>query len=114
MKSQFDTYTKGVLTVIAICLSIITIKGLGMFPTVNADNRSPMVGFPNTQYGLVPVNEDGSISVKIISADTLAVNLSKVSTDNKINVDLAMIRGYRFNPKGASGNDVCIPVVIRK
>ena len=54
-----DTYTKFMLTVIAICLVAIVLS--------NGNFITPAHAKPDNGYALVPVNADGSVNVKIIS-----------------------------------------------
>ena len=76
MKTDF--YTKTVLTVIAICLTIIVLKEVEIIPKAYA---GPSENNLNTSmnYGLVPLNKDGSIDVKIVSSsDKIDVNIEEV------------------------------------
>lgn len=72
MKTDF--YTKAVLTVIAICLTIIVFKQVDIIP--NAYAETPKINFnTNMNYGLVPLNADGSIDVNVKSSSTMDVNI---------------------------------------
>lgn len=73
MKTDF--YTKTVLTIIAVCLSIIVVKDLQLIPTAQANESLPIF---NTNYGLVPLNEDGSVNVHLKSSETINVNIEEV------------------------------------
>lgn len=53
-----DTWTKIVLTVIAACLVLLVIGNGSIIPTAHANNSNKFVS--------VPINEDGSINVKVI------------------------------------------------
>jgi hypothetical protein len=64
-----DKYTKIILTVIAINLTVISIKSLDLIPKANANTLS------KTNYGLVPVNSDGSITVKFNQNSIMDVRL---------------------------------------
>lgn len=66
-----DLYTKTILTVIAIALSIIAIGNLFTPQAAHADQS---IGKPF----IVPVNEDGTVSVKITNTDALDVNIDGV------------------------------------
>ncbi|MBQ4818496.1 hypothetical protein [Aquimarina sp. MMG016] len=81
-----DTYTKTVLTIIAICLTIIAIKDLEIIPRAYANE----INNPNS-YKLVPVNEDGSITVKLINSDEIDVNIKNIETYDKLKVDINTI-----------------------
>lgn len=72
MKTDF--YTKTVLTVIALCLTIIVIRQIGIIPDAKAIETNLNSG--NLNYGLVPLNVDGSIDVNIKSnSSTIDVNI---------------------------------------
>ena len=69
-----DNYTKGVLTLIAFFLMIIAMKGVDLLPTANASNKTDNIpAFKN--YGLIPVNDDGSINVKFNQNQVVDVRL---------------------------------------
>jgi hypothetical protein len=68
---QTDTYTKVVLTIIAIALSANLLKGFFISPA-KADTR---------KFLAIPVNPDGSINVKFAKGDIMNVNI--VSTDHR-------------------------------
>ncbi len=69
-----DTYTKIILTVIAVNLTIITLKPLISPSVANAAvNDKQSINTPS--YGLVPLNKDGSINVKINPGDPIDVTL---------------------------------------
>ena len=88
-----DSYTKIVLTVIAVCLSINTITRLDIFPKAYANETAvPTVNAPN--YGLVPLNENGLVEVSIKDINTydeLYVNLRGVDTSEEVNVNIKSI-----------------------
>ncbi len=54
-----DVYTKTVLTVIAICLMVIAGKGTDFFPKAYAGT--------DLNLATVPVNEDGTMNVRVVS-----------------------------------------------
>lgn len=75
-------YLNAVLTVIAICLILITSAVLGLFPTATAKEQ-------NRNYATVPVNADGTISVKVVKGETINVNLEEVGgRDAKGSIDV--------------------------
>lgn len=51
-------YLNGVLTVIAVCLVILTLSVIGVFPKANAASSK-------SHFVTVPVNADGSINVQV-------------------------------------------------
>mgnify|MGYP000866725966 CR=1 FL=1 len=64
MKTDF--YTKTVLTVIALCLTIIVLNQVDIIPKAYAESPETNLN-PYINYGLVPLNEDGSVDVNIKS-----------------------------------------------
>lgn len=75
-----DKYTKTVLTVIAVCLTVITLQSIDIIPKTYAGEGMPKLNSidANTNYGLVPLNEDGSINVNIKSSEDIKVDLVKI------------------------------------
>ncbi len=77
---KIDRYLKIVLTIIAINLTFLSLKDLDIVPKAYAsDSDLPSIGGVN--YGLVPINKDGSIDVSIKSVSTnsiMAVNIEEV------------------------------------
>ncbi|MGF7041927.1 hypothetical protein [Mucilaginibacter lappiensis] len=69
MKS--DNYTKIVLTIIAVNLTVFTFRTLNIIPTVEASTKK----LDTRSYGLVPVNPDGSINVKLKQDNVVNVQL---------------------------------------
>jgi len=62
------------LGIIAINLTLLTLIQLEIWPTkANASELNS-----NLNYGLVPLNEDGSINVKLSSSDVINVNINEV------------------------------------
>ncbi|MEP2937236.1 MAG: hypothetical protein ABJM06_02500 [Gilvibacter sp.] len=89
---QTDKYTKVVLTIIAVCLTVNTVQKLDLIPSAYANEANdalPDIEAP--RYGLVPLNQDGLIDVNIkdISTyDELNVNLKGVDTYEKVPVTI--------------------------
>ena len=74
-----DRYLKVVLTVIAVCLVMLTLQNMNLIPKAQAEGPLPLV--PN--YALVPLSGDGTVEVKIKSIDdVLDVNIQKVGGNN--------------------------------
>lgn len=67
---KVDFYTKAVLTVIAVCLVIIVLTEVDILSKAHAA--------PRANYGLVPLNEDGSINVRFDSGEIIDVNIEQV------------------------------------
>ncbi|MCK9398612.1 MAG: hypothetical protein M0Q51_01285 [Bacteroidales bacterium] len=104
-----DFYTKAVLTVIAICLLIIVFKQMEIIPTSFANFPSTNLS-SNMNFGLVPLNSDGSIDVNIKSmSDIIDVNIEEVggySCYDKVPISIEAIGDYDCYNK--------IPVVIKE
>lgn len=90
-----DSYTKFILTVIAVCLAINTLEKIDLIPTAHAattetENNS------NPNYAVVPVNEDGSINVTLKNSEVIDVNIKGINTYDEldVNVNLEKIGGY--------------------
>lgn len=81
-----DTYTKVILTIIAIALSIIVIKDTNIISKAYAGESS----IPSN-YGLVPLNDDGTITVKLDTSDEIDVNIKGISTYDQLRVDINKI-----------------------
>lgn len=97
-----DLYTKTILTIIALCLSIIVIRG-GINPvSAGKQNQDGMA--------MVPLNKDGSLNVKVInSTNVLDVNLKQIngySIYSTIPVNIKEIAG--------SSCDNVIPVNLKE
>lgn len=93
MKS--DLYLKSILTVIAAALCILVIQNTQVIGTANAGTGSGMAN-----YGLVPLNEDGSIDVNLKSSDTY------------MKVDLRKIEGQLLNSKRVKFSTIKLPVYV--
>ena len=90
MKS--DLYLKTVLTLIAICLVYLCIHNANIIPQAMA-NHQPEKLFNTPNYGLVPLNEDGSITVKFAGNAVMDVNISRISTSDEMDVNIDEIGG---------------------
>ena len=67
-----DTTLKVILGIIAINLTLLTLDQLDLFPKSYASETSQPI---NTNYGLVPLNEDGSITVKLDETAIMDINI---------------------------------------
>lgn len=87
-----DHFTKILLSIIAFNLCVLTLGNFDLIPRVTAGDSNP----PNygLHYGLVPLNEDGTISVKLNNADEINVNITDISTSDMLNVNLRDISTY--------------------
>ena len=79
-----DLYTKSILTVIAVCLVLIVLNNIDIFPKAYAGQNTP-------NYGIVPLNEDGSIDVNVKVFD--AENVLKVEMIDEIDVNIEEVGG---------------------
>lgn len=94
MKTDF--YTKTVLTIIALCLSILTLQNIDIIPKAYASEANNKINIePSKNYGLVPLNKDGSIDVNIKSTTSeMDVNISDISTRKTLEVNIEEVGGY--------------------
>ncbi len=88
-----DLYTKAILTIIAICLTINLITQLDLIPSAYAaePNNTNLV---STEYKLVPVNEFETIDVRIVDINTydeLNINVKGISTSDELKVNINSI-----------------------
>lgn len=96
-----DRYTKIILTIIAFCLVVNTLDKLDIMPKAyaNTPTNTPPLPPAEPKYGLVPLNKDGSITVKTTSpmdvnitgirtSDDLDVSVSNINTSNSLNVNV--------------------------
>jgi hypothetical protein len=67
-----DTTLKVILGIIAINLTLLTFDQLDLFPKSYASETSQPI---NTNYGLVPLNEDGTITVKLDETAIMDINI---------------------------------------
>lgn len=67
-----DTYTKTVLTIIAVCMLIIAGRNIALVPPAQAADLG------SVSYGMVPLNEDGSMNVRVVGMpETVDVNITE-------------------------------------
>lgn len=86
-----DGYVKFLLTVIAVCLSILTLQQSGLFPAAQANSAYDRQIPP--RYGLIPLNADGSITVKLSAHNELDVNITGIETSDELDVNIDEIGG---------------------
>jgi hypothetical protein len=104
-----DLYTKIVLTVIALCLAVLTLQNIDIIPKSYASEANKNLSIePNRNYGLVPLNENGSIDVNIVSSNSeIDVNLKRINTTDELDVNIDEIGGGYMSHGGP------IPVTIK-
>jgi hypothetical protein len=92
-----DRYTKIILTIIAACMVINVIENIDLMPRAYANEPAtkPSTNLgENPAYGLVPLNKDGSINVKMAAPTDVNVIGIKTYDELNVNVNLAKIGGY--------------------
>lgn len=103
-----DLYTKLVLTVIAVSLVLLVLQNTRLVNEAKADSSN------FNKFATVPVNDDGSINVKLIS-DQMDVNVKSIggsSVYGALPINLKEIGGSSFygtlpvNLKEISGSSV--------
>ncbi len=67
-----DTYTKTILTIIALCLMLLVFQNVSFVNTAQANSEIP------NSYGLIPLNEDGSINVRLVEQNRIDVNIRSI------------------------------------
>ncbi|TSE07088.1 MULTISPECIES: hypothetical protein [Aquimarina] len=80
-----DSYTKFIMSIIAICLVIIVVRDMDIIPKAHANNSS------ESKYGILPINDDGTITVRLSNTDEIDVNIKSIDTYDKLKVDLTDI-----------------------
>ncbi|MEM0517060.1 MULTISPECIES: hypothetical protein [Aequorivita] len=94
-----DNYTKTVLTIIAICLTINVAKDFNVFPSAYANSKEKTVALPASNVmdvRLVDINTSDGLNVnlkKIDAYESLKVNLTKIETSDKLDVNIDEIGG---------------------
>lgn len=103
-----DLYTKTILTIIAVCLTIIVLKDANFITSAYASeaNKLPET---TTEYKLVPINEFETLDVRIVdintydelnvniksidSYDEMKVNINSIDTSDELDVNIDEIGG---------------------
>ncbi|MFT5078012.1 MAG: hypothetical protein ACI836_001226 [Saprospiraceae bacterium] len=87
-----DTYTKTILTVIAVCLSINVIQTLDIIPSAQATTNTPET--LEVEYHLVPVSPNQVMDVRIVDINTydeMNINIKGIDTSEELKVNLKSI-----------------------
>lgn len=110
-----DTYTKVILTIIAVCLTINVVKDVDLIPTAQASETatSPET---TTEYRLVPISESNTMDVRIVdintydelnvnvksidSYDEMKVNIKSIDTSDELDVNIDEIGGTYVSSGG--------------
>jgi hypothetical protein len=89
-----DRYTKVILTVIALCLVINVLEKVNIIPQAYADTplttNTPLT-VETPKYGLIPLNEDGSINVTMKTVAPMDVNITGIRTSDDLDVKISGI-----------------------
>ncbi|MCE3278947.1 MAG: hypothetical protein K0S44_1138 [Bacteroidetes bacterium] len=92
---KIDLYTKSILTVIAAALTILVLQNTKLF---NEAQAGPVkFNTPSNRSITIPVNEDGSINVKMV--DDMDVNIHSIggsSVYGALPVNLKEVGGSSF------------------
>ena len=89
-----DLYTKSVLTIIAICLTVNLVKEFELIPSAYAAANTPDATKVNNEYALVPISAANTMDVRIVDINTydeLNVNLKSVDTYDEVKVNIKSI-----------------------
>ena len=89
---KIDRFTKVILTVIALNLTLLTLSSVDIFPTANANGSAKGIS-PQINYGLIPLNDDGSITVKFERGSELDINITGIETTDELDINIDEIGG---------------------
>lgn len=111
-----DLYTKAILTVIAVCLSINVIQQLEIIPTAHATATDPIgIDLPviseTIDVRIVDIYTSDELNVNLKSVDTydeVKVNIKGIDTSDELDVNIDEVGGSWVN----SGSP--IPVTIKQ
>jgi len=112
-----DLYTKTVLTIIAVCLSINLVQQLELIPTAHAnDTKDPLaLDLPalteTIDVRIVDIYTSDELNVNLKSVDTydeVKVNIKTIDTSDELDVNIDEVGGSWVN----SGSP--IPVTIQQ
>ena len=73
-----DSYTRVVLTLIAACLLVLVLRPLVLVPAAVAAAPAG-----DRHYGLVPVNADGSVTVRLQTGSPMKVAVVSISSPSR-------------------------------
>lgn len=89
-----DLYTKTILTVIAVCLTINIVKEFEIIPSAYASASTFDATEVSKEYALVPISAANTMDVRIVDINTydeLNVNLKSVDTYDEVKVNIKSI-----------------------
>ena len=101
-------YLHAVLTVIAVCLVVITFAVTGVLPAANARESNP-------RFISVPVNADGSINVRLVKGQTMDVNIEEVNGSSVWGAALPITSNSNLNVnvKEIGGSGASYPLNVK-
>jgi hypothetical protein len=101
-------YLHAVLTVIAVCLVLITFAVTGVLPSALARESNP-------RFISVPVNADGSINVRFVKGQTMDVNIEEINGSGVwgSSIPITSSSDLDVNIKHISGSSVRYPVEVK-
>ncbi len=105
-----DKYTKIILTIIAICLTINVMKDFEIFPSAYASEKIEKPVNEVMDVRLVDINTYDELNVNLKSVDTydeVKVNIKKIETSDNLDVNLKEVGG------GWVSNGGPIPVKVQ-
>ena len=100
-----DLYTKVVLTIIAVALSINVLQHADLIPEAQANNQPGPEPIPNVMPAVMDVNiksidtyDEMPVKIKDIDTyDVLRVNLKEIETNDELDVNIDEIGGTSTN-----------------
>lgn len=90
-----DLYTKIMLSIIAVSLSVLAFRQAEIIPRAQAETTNFPAG-KTANYAMIPVNEDGSIDINLKSLPNESVNVDIESFpyNAKLDIDISEISTY--------------------
>lgn len=105
---KIDKFTKIILAIIAFNLTILTLKNLDIIPSVYADSpKNNYVTGLGKNYGLVPINEDGSVTVKL-NTETIDVNIKDIDTYSSLPIKIESINTFHTFPVELKNSSITV------
>lgn len=107
-----DKYTKIILTIIAICLTINVVKDFDIIPSAYAsDKNETKIVNQVIDVRLVDINTSDELNVNLKGVDTydeVKVNLKKIETSDVLDVNIKEVGGSWLSSGGP------VPVQLKK
>ncbi len=99
-----DNYTKIILTIIAICLTINVVKDFDIIPSTYAsDKNETKIVNQVIDVRLVDINTSDELNVNLKGVDTydeVKVNLKKIETSDVLDVNIKEVGGSWLSSGG--------------